>query len=130
MKARIRNQARQLKTFCFAGSVLAMVMPAKPAPAVQKMAVAEGRDDDDAEEVVFKLPPGASRNTRRVARYLQKELHFPELLLMLIFMVISVVLGCKTSVLPAPEFGLSLAIHSSILVPHILKTFQEPPRNE
>jgi hypothetical protein len=36
---------------------------------------------------VFSLPPTASRNTRRFAIYLQKELHFPELLLMLIFMV-------------------------------------------
>ena len=62
-------------------------MPSKPAPAVQKLHAAEPREDEEADDVVFKLPPGASRNTRRVARYLQKDLHFPELLLMLIFMV-------------------------------------------
>ena len=73
---------------CFlTGSILAMVMPSKPAPAVQKLHAAEPREDEEADDVVFKLPPGASRNTRRVARYLQKDLHFPELLLMLIFMV-------------------------------------------
>jgi len=63
-----------------------MVMPSKPSPAVQKMYVADA-DDDEVEDVAFKLPPSASRNTRKFARYLQKELHFPELLLMLIFMV-------------------------------------------
>jgi hypothetical protein len=69
------------------GSILAMVMPSKPAPAVQNLYVADMTEEDESEEVMFRLPPGASRNTRRVARYLQKDLHFPELLLMLIFMV-------------------------------------------
>jgi len=64
-----------------------MVMPSKPAPAVQNLYVADMTEEDESEEVMFRLPPGASRNTRRVARYLQKDLHFPELLLMLIFMV-------------------------------------------
>jgi hypothetical protein len=76
----------QKKSFFYPGSILAMVMPSKPPPTIQKMYMVDA-DNDEVEDVVFSLPPTASRNTRRFAIYLQKELHFPELLLMLIFMV-------------------------------------------
>lgn len=45
----------------------------------------ETSEDLENDDVKFRVPPTASKQTRRLARYLQKDLHFPDLFLMLLF---------------------------------------------